>query len=120
MTRSASGLTLTVAKVDHTRHFTRVDVTVRNNSSSTSVTLPLFQNSVISAADGTTLQADSFKSQWTETVPPGAFQRGTITFPGHLPDAATRASLSFSHVFGPLSAKSISVGGLQLKAVGGT
>jgi len=116
VTKTAAGLTLTVVKVDDTSDFTRVELTVRNNTSSTSIDLPLFGFCVLSAADGTTLQADEGKSQWAATVAPGAFQRGTITFPGHLPAAATRATLSFSHVFGVFAA--ISVSGIQLKSQG--
>jgi hypothetical protein len=114
-TKNAAGLTVTVAKVEYTRHFTRVEVTVKNNTSSTSITLPLFENCVFSAADGTTLKADDFRSQWSQTIPAGAFQRGTITFPDQLPDTATRASLSFSHIFGTFEANSISVTGIRLR-----
>lgn len=114
VTKKAAGLTLTVLEVEDTSDFTRVEVTVRNTSSVTSIGLPLFNNCVLSAADGTTLQADESKSQWTDSVAPGAFQRGVITFPGHLPKTATRASLSFSHVFGAFAA--ISVTGIQLKS----
>ncbi len=116
VTKNAAGLALTVAKVEYTRHFTRVELTVRNNTSSTSITLPLFENCVFSAADGTTLQADDFRSQWSQTIPPGAFQRGTITFPGHLPTTAKRASLSFSHIFGTFNANAISVTGIRLRS----
>ncbi|HYU85970.1 MAG TPA: FHA domain-containing protein [Kribbellaceae bacterium] len=114
VTTNAAGLTLTVNKVEDTRHFTRVELTVRNNTSSTSITLPLFENCVFSAADGTTLQADSFRSQWSQTIPPGALQRGTITFPGHLSATTTRASLSFSHIFGTFNANAISIRGIPL------
>jgi hypothetical protein len=115
-TKNAAGLTLTVVKVEYTSHFTRVELTVRNNTSTNSITLPLFENCVFSAADGTTLRADSFRSQWSQTIPPGAFQRGTITFPDHLPDTATRASLSFSHIFGTFDADAISVTGINLNS----
>lgn len=115
--RNSPGLILTVEKVEDTPHFTRVELTVKNNTAATSITLPLFQNSVFSAADGTTLQADEFRSQWSQTVPPGAFQRGTITFPGHLANTPIRASLSFSHVFGTFGATAISVAGIRLKPI---
>lgn len=113
--KSAAGLTLTVVKVEYTSHFTRVELTARNSTSANSITLPLFENCVFTAADGTTLRADSFRSQWSQTVPPGAFQRGTITFPDHLPDTTTRASLSFSHIFGTFDATAISVSGITLR-----
>jgi pSer/pThr/pTyr-binding forkhead associated (FHA) protein len=116
VTKSAVGLTLTVVKVEDTSNFTRVELTVRNTTSATTLVLPLFNNCVFTAADGTTLQADTFKSQWSDSIAPGAFQRGTITFPGHLPDTATRASLTFAHVFGTLGA--ISISGIQLTPKG--
>lgn len=112
VSKSGSGVTLTVEKVTHTRHFTRVELTARNTSRS-ALTLPLFGNCTFTAADGTTLEADAFRSQWSETLAPGALQRGTITFPDHLPAAATKASLSFSHIFGP-GAGSITVSGINL------
>jgi hypothetical protein len=118
VTKSASGLTLTVVKVEDTRHFTRVELTVRNTTRSTTIDLPVFGYSVLSAADGTTLRGDPSRSQWTQSVPAGAFQRGTITFPGHLPSGATKATFSFSQIFGPLGAGGISVTGIRLKAVG--
>ena len=73
---------------------------------------------MFSDADGTTLKADTFRSQFSETVPAGAFQRGTITFPGHLTSAETRAALSFSHIFGTFEANAISVSGIQLRSQG--
>jgi len=118
VTKNATGLTLTVQKVLYTKHFTRVELSVRNTTSSTSITMPLFENCVFSGSDGTTLRADSFKSQWTKTVPPGALQRGTITFPGHLPDRITRASLSFGHTFGSFNVDAISIRGIALKTAG--
>ncbi|NUR96077.1 MAG: FHA domain-containing protein [Kribbellaceae bacterium] len=118
VTKNAAGLTLTVGKVESTRHFTRVELTVQNNTRATSIDLPVYGFAVLSSADGTTLRGDPSRSQWTETVPPGAFQRGTITFPGHLPSAATKASFSFSQIFGTLKGGAITVTGLRLKALG--
>lgn len=94
----AGGLTLTVEKVQYTDHFTRVTVVARNGGRE-SVGLPLFDNCVFAGADGTTLQADPFRSRWSETLAPGGTQRGIITFPGKLPDRVGEASLSFSQVF---------------------
>jgi hypothetical protein len=116
VTKSAVGLTLTVVKVEDTSSFTRVELTVRNTTSATTLGLPLSGFCVFSAADGTTLQADTFRSQWPDTIAPGAFQRGTITFPGHLPSTTTRASLTFNHVFGAFTA--ISITGIQLAPKG--
>ena len=116
MTKATAALTLTVVKVENTSHFTRVELTARNNTSTDPIVLPLFGNCVFTAADGTTLEADPFRSQWSESIAPGAFQRGTITFKDHLPDAATRASLSFTHVGGTFKITTISVAGIRLKS----
>jgi hypothetical protein len=113
VTKSGSGLTMTVVHVTYTPHFTRVELTVRNTTQ-TSLSLPLFGFCTFTGSDGTTLEVDAFRSQWPDTVPPGAFQRGTITFKGHLPDNLTTASLSFSQVFGP-GGKAITVAGIRLK-----
>ena len=113
VTKTGSGLVVTVQSVLYTAHFTRVELTVRNTSQ-TSLSLPLFGFCTFTGSDGTTLQADAFRSQWADTIPPGALQRGTITFKDHLPDTQTTASLSFSQVFGP-GGTSITVSGIKLK-----
>jgi hypothetical protein len=94
----AGSLTLLVDKIEYTSHFTRVDLVARNTGRS-QVSLPLFGNCVFTGDDGTTLQADDFRSRWSTTVPPGGVQRGTVTFGGRLPDSVPRALLSFSTVF---------------------
>jgi hypothetical protein len=96
---SSGALALTVEHVSHTAHFTRVDLAVQNGGNET-VELPVFGNCVLGTTEGVTLEPDSFRSEWSTTVPPGAFQRGTVTFVGHLPDGELVAQLSFSHVFG--------------------
>lgn len=93
------GLKLSVEGFAETRHFTQLTVTATNGVGH-SLTLPLFNNSSVRGKDGTTIEADPFRSDWADSVPPGAKQRGTITFPGHLPDGVNVASLSFSTVFG--------------------
>lgn len=95
---TAGGLTLTVESVSQTAHFTRVRIEAKNDTDS-SMTLPLFKNCVFRGGDGTTLEADAFKSRWTEDLGPGGLQRGTVTFKGHIPDSVRRAELSFSHIF---------------------
>jgi hypothetical protein len=112
------GVALTVTDVWHTPHFTRVAASV-DNGLRNSISLPLFQNCTLRGADGTTLQADPFRSStWAESVPAGVKgQAGTIVFPGHLPNAVATASLSFATVFeagfdGP---RSLSVSGLRLR-----
>lgn len=114
----SSGVRLTVTEVRHTQHFTRVTASV-DNGLRNSITLPLFQNCTLRGADGTTLQADPFRSSaWAESVAAGAKgQAGTIVFPGHLPNGVATASLSFATVFvagfdGP---RSLTVSGLKLR-----
>jgi hypothetical protein len=112
VTVSEHGLTLTVERVTYTAHFTRV-VLLAHNETGTSLSLPLFGNCVFAGDDGTTLEADGFRSRWSTTLAPGSLQRGTITFKGHLPDSVSRASLRFATIFGP-GAGSISVSDLRL------
>jgi hypothetical protein len=111
---SAAGLELTVENVWHTRHFTRIRVAARN-SSRTSLSLPLFGNCLFTGEDGTTLRADPFRSRWSEEIPPGALQRGTITFKGHIPDSVRLASLTFAHIFGTFFGGSLIVSGIGLR-----
>ena len=99
-TARTGSLALQVDKVEYTSHFTRVDLVARNASQSP-VSLPLFGNCVLAGDDGTTLQADDFRSRWSTTIPPGGVHRGTVTFGGRIPDSVSRASLSFSTVFSP-------------------
>jgi len=112
---SAGGLTLTVESVTYTAHFTQVGVAARNQAG-TSLSLPLYENCVFTGSDGTTLQADPFRSRWSETLAPGSFQSGTIIFPGHLPDSVLQASLSFPQIFA-LGGGSITVRPINLTAV---
>jgi hypothetical protein len=95
---TADGLTLTVESVEHTRHFTRVRLAAQNDGAN-ALTLPLFKNANLIGADGTTLEANPFKSRWSDNVAPGSLQRGTITFDSHLPDSVRRAALSFTTIF---------------------
>ena len=90
-------VTVTVTSVVNTAHFTRVGLTVVNKETQPA-TLTLFHNCVLTAA-GVTLQADSFRSGWTQEVPPDSTQQGHVTFPGHLPDGTVTAQLSFLRVF---------------------
>lgn len=108
-------IAVTVDHVFHTRHFTRVELVAKNNTEA-SLTLPLFKNCTLSSRDGTTLEADSFKSQWSDTLPPGVTQRGTITFTGHLSDARTTASLSFATVFGRPGGGALTINGITITA----
>lgn len=111
----SSGVVTTVERVEHTADFTRVELTVRNGLGNT-ITLPLYGNTTLSAEDGTTLDADSFRSSWSDTIPPGQLRRGTIVFGGHLPETGTIATLSFATVFeqGFTGPQSIAVPGLSI------
>jgi hypothetical protein len=120
LTRAVSvedkGVVVRVETFEETRHFTKLQVGVTNNLDA-SVTLYLFGNALVTGADGSTLQADAFRSDWPDTVPPGSFQGGEITFKGHLPDGVRRAALRFSHVgaMGFEGPSSLKVEGLRLK-----
>jgi len=65
------------------------------------VSLPLYGYCVFTGSDGTTLQADPFRSHWSNTLAPGFPQRGVIVFSGHLPPEVLRAAVSFTQIFGP-------------------
>ena len=92
------GLTLAVESVEHTPRFTRVDTVVVNDLANT-VTLPLFNNAQLVGEDGTLLEADAFRSKFSETIAPSGTRRGTLVFKGHVTEAATTVSLSFATVF---------------------
>ena len=62
---------------------------------------PLYGYCVFAGSDGTTLQADPFRSRWSDTLAPGILQRGVIVFSGHLPAPVLQAALSFTQIFGP-------------------
>lgn len=111
----SGGVVTAVERVEHTADFTRVELTVRNDLANT-ITLPLYGNATLSAEDGTTLEADAFRSSWSDTIPPGQLRRGTIVFSGHLSETGTTATLSFATVFeqGFTGPQSISVPGLAL------
>lgn len=115
VTQEAQGVAATVESVEQTPDFTRVEVSVRNGLSST-ITLPLFENATLRAPDGTTLKADSFRSSWSDSIAPGQLTRGTVVFPGHLPDATTSATFAFARIFeqGFEGPDSIVVDGLPL------
>ncbi|NKX53346.1 FHA domain-containing protein [Arthrobacter mobilis] len=112
------GIVLTVDSVRNTRHFTRVGVTVRNGLSH-SITLPLFGNAYLTDQDGKTLEADPGRSDWSETIVPGGFRRGTLVFPGHVRGSDTTVSLSFATVFGHGfgGPPSLELGGIRLDEV---
>ena len=94
----AQAVTVTVLGVQSTAHFTRVEIHVRNGTSS-SMSLPLFHNAILTGPDGTTFDADAFRSSWQPEIPPGGQRRGTINFESQLPDTGGTVSLSFVTVF---------------------
>jgi hypothetical protein len=111
---TGGGVALTVQSVTYTAHFIRVGVVARNQTRQ-SLDLPLFDNCVFTGSDGTTLQADPDRSQWSITLPPGVPQRGVIIFNGHLDPSIRQASLSFAQIYGQLSGGSITVRNIELK-----
>lgn len=112
----AQGVRVTVRGVQSTAHFTRVEILV-NNGTTSSITLPLFQNAMLTGPDGTTFDADSFRSNWQPQIAPGGQRRGTLNFESQLPEGATTWSLSFTTVFaqGFDAPRSITVPDIRLK-----
>ncbi|QCO97371.1 hypothetical protein FCN77_06115 [Arthrobacter sp. 24S4-2] len=94
----AQGVTVTVLGIQSTAHFTRVEIHVRNGTSS-SMSLPLFHNAILTGPDGTTFDADSFRSTWQPDIPPGGQRKGTINFESQLSESGGTVSLSFVTVF---------------------
>ncbi len=114
----SGGVVTTIEAVDQTQDFTRVEITVQSNLANT-ISLPLFGFATLAAADGTTLDADPFRSSWSDSIGPGQLRRGAIIFDGHLPSGVTTASFAFATVFeqgfdGPTS---ILVPGLEIAAL---
>lgn len=97
--KTAKGVTVSVQSVEQTRDFTRVTVSVRNALPHT-ITLPLYKNATLRDSEGTTLEADPFRSSWSDTIGPGQIAKGALVFPGHLPDAETQGTFAFATVFG--------------------
>ena len=94
----AQGVTVTILGIQSTAHFTRVEIHVLNGTSS-SMSLPLFHNAILTGPDGTTFDADSFRSTWQPDIPPGGQRKGTINFENQLPESGGTVSLSFVTVF---------------------
>ncbi len=63
------GVSTTVHRVEHTQDFTRVELTVVNGLANT-ITLPVFGNATLSAADGTSLGGDPSAAPGTRPSPP--------------------------------------------------
>jgi hypothetical protein len=117
VTSNVRGLSLTVKRIEQTPHFTRVTVTVRNRSAD-QVSMPIDGgNCRLVAGDGTTREAEGFRSEWNESLSQGAVRTGVVVFGGHLPSDATRARISFDHLFGNSATgpESIVVANLHLR-----
>jgi hypothetical protein len=115
VTSNVGGLSLTVNRIEQTPHFTRVSFIVRNRSA-TVVSMPIDGgNCELIAGDGTTREAQAFRSEWNESLSQGAVRTGVVVFGGHLPPHAVRARIAFAHLFGSEAApESIVVAHLKL------
>jgi hypothetical protein len=116
VTSRAQGLSMTVNKIEQTPHFTRVTVTIRNQSTA-QLSLPIDGgNCELIAGDGTSREAQAFRSEWHESLAEGAVRTGVVVFGGHLPSDATRARIAFGHVFASSKSgpESIVVANIQL------
>jgi hypothetical protein len=112
----AGPLTLTVDKVERTRHFTRVHLSATNSGDEIPKLVVGFCQLT---GGGTTMKPDPFKSDWPEDVPPGrAGVGGWLVFSEHLPADTTSASLTFTTIFGTLRGdqRSIAVEDIPLRA----
>ena len=98
VTAEAQGVTVTVLGIQSTAHFTRVEIHVQNGTNS-SMSLPLFHNAILTGPDGTTFDADPFRSTWQPDIAPGGQRKGTINFESRLPESGGTVSLSFVTVF---------------------
>lgn len=112
----AQGLSVSVTAFEETRHYTRVRVQMSNGVGNP-VTLPLFGNVSLVGGDGTPLEIEHRRSDWTPSLNPGVRQNGVLLFGGHLPDGVTRATLQFHTVFeqGFEGPDSLTVPGLVLR-----
>jgi hypothetical protein len=106
--RTTAGLTVTVENVTYTSHFTRVEVAVSNGGDQ-SLSLPLEGQAAFTGADGKTLKADGFRSQWQDSISPGSVERGTITFKGHLPPDLDVAILTLKSGDAPIAVPGIAL-----------
>jgi hypothetical protein len=111
-TQRANGLTLTVVSVIRTRHLIRAGVIGRNDSEAT-LTMHLGSLCQLAGDHGKTLTADSYRSDWSDDLAPRSLQHGTLVFEGHLPRSVSRASLSFTSIYG--GPDSITVPSIRLR-----
>jgi hypothetical protein len=117
---TVSGIGVTVTALVQTPHFTRVTIDVDNETGSP-ITLPIDQdNAVLVSGDGTRCHAKLVGSEWTESIATGQIEHGVITFAGHLPSSASRARLTFVHIFSSSATAptSVTITGLRLRPPG--
>ena len=105
--KTTAGLTVTVENVTYTSHFTRVEVAVSNGGDE-SLSLPL-EGHAFTGADGNSLKADGFRSQWQDSISAGGVERGTITFKGHLPRGLDVATLTLRSGDAPIAVPGIAL-----------
>lgn len=112
------GVKVTVLGVQSTPHYTRVEIRV-NNGTSSPIALHLFHNATLTAPNGTTFEADPFRSSWQPEIPPAGVRKGTINFESDLPQSASTVSLNFVHVsvMGFDGPRSITVPDIPLKSL---
>ncbi|WP_457966116.1 hypothetical protein M1E17_06005 [Arthrobacter sp. D1-29] len=85
----AQGVRVTVLGVQSTAHFTRVGILVSNGTSS-SISLPLFQNALLTGPGGTTVDASAFRSNWQPKIPAGVQRREPSTSKASCPKGLRR------------------------------
>lgn len=97
--REVQGVNISVLSVLSTPNFTRVEILVRNQTG-VSITMPLLRNCSLTAAGGITLDADPVRSSWGTDIAPGGQRKGTINFPGQIPEERGAVTLRFSTIYG--------------------
>ncbi len=117
-TREVQGVSVTVLGVTSTTNFTRVEILMRNGTDAT-ISVPLFQNCSLTSDDGTTLDADTFRSSWGTDIAAGSQRKGIINFPGQVAKEGGSYALHFSTIFaqGFNAPRSISVPNIRLTAI---
>lgn len=106
-------LTLTVDRIRHTAHYTRVDLTA-SNAGDVSLSLPVYGYSQLTPERGTTMEGRAFASDWPTGVPGHGTVRGTLNF-GRLPPGTTKLNVGFTQIFGP-GGNSITVRDVRVNA----
>ena len=115
-----AGLTVTVQRIEHTPHYTRVTLHVDNETSGPVSLSVAESNCLLIGGDGTTRAASAFRSDWTETLDEGKSETGIVTFEGHLAGDVVRAKLSFVHVYAAtdVAIKTFTLAGIPLRPAG--